>query len=74
MFKKLLLILFTISVITTYADAVYMSQLDSNKAGTELEIEYIGTHKITGYDICVSCCGKTDGITASGEQAIVGIT
>ena len=28
--------------------------------------EYIGTWYITGYDTCYSCCGKTDGITASG--------
>ena len=35
---------------------------------------YLGSYKITGYDICVHCCGKTDGITASGTQATVGRT
>lgn len=35
---------------------------------------YLGQYYITGYDICVSCCGKTDGITASGAQAEVGRT
>ena len=28
----------------------------------------------TGYDACVACCGKTDGITASGRRAEVGRT
>ena len=25
--------------------------------------------RITGYDACKKCCGKTDGITASGKKA-----
>lgn len=29
---------------------------------------------VTHYDCCVSCCGKTDGITASGAQATPGVT
>lgn len=29
---------------------------------------------ITAYCPCVKCCGKTDGITASGEKAIQGVT
>lgn len=35
---------------------------------------YVGKFRITGYDICMKCCGKTDGVTASGEKATVGIT
>lgn len=35
---------------------------------------YLGTYYITGYDICYSCCGKVDGITASGVKARVGRT
>lgn len=35
---------------------------------------YLGTYWITGYDTCAQCCGKTDGITASGTQATVGAT
>lgn len=29
---------------------------------------------ITAYCSCASCCGKTDGITASGVKAVEGIT
>ena len=35
---------------------------------------YLGTYWVTGYDTCAQCCGKTDGITASGTQATVGAT
>ena len=35
---------------------------------------YKGRYYITGYDICRKCCGKTDGITASGAKASVGRT
>lgn len=34
----------------------------------------IGRFKITGYDACKKCCGKTDGITASGVKATAGRT
>lgn len=74
MIKKVLLILFALSVLSTYSNAMCMSQLDGDKKGASIDIEYLGKYKITGYDICISCCGKTDGITASGEKAIVGIT
>lgn len=29
---------------------------------------------VTHYDTCVQCCGKSDGITASGLQAVPGVT
>lgn len=29
---------------------------------------------VTHYDVCVRCCGKSDGITASGLQAVPGVT
>ena len=38
------------------------------------ELVYLGNFYITGYDICMDCCGKTDGITASGAKATVGRT
>lgn len=29
---------------------------------------------ITAYCACIKCCGKTDGITASGVKAVEGVT
>lgn len=29
---------------------------------------------VTHYDACLSCCGKTDGITKSGAKAVSGVT
>ena len=35
---------------------------------------FLGRYYVTGYDICLECCGKLDGITASGAVAQVGRT
>ena len=35
---------------------------------------YIGEFRVTGYDVCMQCCGKLDGVTASGNIATVGRT
>lgn len=40
----------------------------------EPERVYMGLYWITGYDTCAECCGKTDGITASGVTATAGRT
>ena len=38
-------------------------------------MKLLGTYKITGYDpLCEHCCGKSDGITASGAMAVPGYT
>lgn len=59
-------------------------QVELNRAQlelTELQAEvsssnalYLGEFKITYYDACVSCCGKTDGITKSGAKVCEGVT
>ena len=35
---------------------------------------YLGTYSLTAYCSCVNCCGKSNGITASGTQATAGRT
>ena len=57
----------------------------NNDGATDREIEATKQHEttkqyetetytITAYCHCVKCCGKTDGITASGVKAVEGIT
>lgn len=36
--------------------------------------KYLGRFKLTAYCACVKCCGKSDGITASGAKATQGRT
>lgn len=35
---------------------------------------YTETYTLTAYCPCEKCCGKTDGITASGIKAVEGVT
>ena len=50
------------------AGAIYVED-DSYSPGT-----YLGTYTTTAYCGCSSCCGKSDGITASGTHATEGRT
>ncbi len=45
---------------------------DWRRFGTELED--LGTFTLTAYDPCMICCGKTDGITATGTKGMTGRT
>ena len=40
----------------------------------EPETISLGEYKLTAYCACMKCCGKTDGITASGVKAKEGVT
>ena len=41
---------------------------------SELEFRNLGEFKLTAYCACKQCCGKSDGITASGVKATEGVT
>lgn len=47
---------------------------ESTACDSEPEREYLGRYRITGYCTCSQCCGKSDGVTASGTTATVGRT
>ena len=44
------------------------------KALQENKVAYIGKYKITYYCACKQCCGKDNGITASGAKVQEGVT
>lgn len=48
------------------------SAIPTANDGTKLK--YMGMYETTAYCACVKCCGKTDGITASGKLAKAGRT
>lgn len=44
------------------------------KSKKKAKVKFVGTFKITGYCSCSRCCGKSNGITASGTKATAGRT
>ena len=47
---------------------IYHNELQGPK------LTYIGQYHVVGYDNCIRCCGKSDGVTKSGTLAEVGRT
>lgn len=50
------------------------SQQEPVKEEHETHLISLGVYKITAYCGCAKCCGKTDGITASGTHVTAGRT
>lgn len=57
----------TIEEITT--EIYYEPTTEATVTEVPEGMTYLGTYELTAYCACMSCCGKTDGITASGTQA-----
>ena len=71
--------------VKTEETTVYVAPTTTREMTTEIplttikfedipEYEELGTYKLTAYCACSSCCGKSDGITASGTKAQAGRT
>lgn len=51
------------------------ARVEQIKNETEtLDLKSLGTFEISAYCACLKCCGKTDGITATGVKATEGRT
>lgn len=67
-------------VISDWENLIAVQSEENASLKTEIEtlktqpIRYIGTFKVTYYCSCEQCCGKTDGITASGAKVAEGVT
>lgn len=49
-------------------------QPEIETAERKADADIVARYVITAYCPCVKCCGKSDGITASGVKAVEGVT
>jgi 3D (Asp-Asp-Asp) domain-containing protein len=63
-----------ISVVETTTEETTEIPLTTVKFEDMPDYTELGTYKLTAYCSCSKCCGKSDGITASGTKATAGRT
>ena len=44
-------------------------EIELEQENIDMNLEYLGIYTLTAYCSCEKCCGKSDGITASGVKA-----
>lgn len=44
-------------------------EIELEQENIDMNLEYLGIYTLTAYCSCEECCGKSDGITASGVKA-----
>lgn len=66
----------TVAVLTTQAIQAAQEEPENEliEAALLAQAHVIEDCTVTHYDVCVECCGKADGITASGTWATPGVT
>lgn len=60
--------------VTSRGDSKRTDDAAAAAANKSSNSSYLGKYKLTYYCSCSKCCGKSDGITASGKKAQEGIT
>lgn len=63
-----------VSIIIEETQEEELDTINVEEIKEKIEPKYLGEYKITYYCSCMKCCGKTNGITASGEKVQAGVT
>lgn len=66
--------IFSKTEVVTKTEYVYIDKPTEKRESSKPTSNSLGVYEVTAYCACSSCCGKSDGVTASGTQATAGRT